>query len=141
MEFGDSPANSDWRGRFAFDVNALAGKEIVYAKLKLANPDLTSDPCNFKGSIVIFYNDFLPGLTAADYYSVAIAGPQMFPWNAEPLEFSTDFLKTKIAERASAHTELQFGIGYENIASDGDGVGEGRAYYADDITLTITYNE
>ena len=142
LAIGDSTVNTDWRGRFAFDVSSLAGKEIVNAKLKLANPDLSPNPCNFKGNIVIFYNDFLPGLDSGDYYSLAYAGPQIFFWNAEPLEFSTDFLKTKIAERASAHVELQFGIGYENTATGGlPGVAEGRVYYANDITLTITYTE
>jgi hypothetical protein len=141
VAIGDSPVNSDWRARFAFDVSSLAGKEIVNAKLKLANPVLSPNPCNFKGNIVIFYNDFLPDLTASDYFSPAYAGPQIFPWNAEPLEFSTDFLKTKIAERASAHVELQFGMGYENTASNMNGIAEGRVYYADNITLTVTYKE
>ena len=142
LAIGDSPANSDWRGRFAFDVSELEGKEIVDASLKLEDPELTPEPCNFKGVIVIFYNNFLPGLTAADYGSVAYAGPEMFLWNKDPLEFSTDFLKTEIAERASAHTELQFGIGYANNATGGlSGVAAGRVYYGDDITLTITYNE
>ena len=142
LAIGDSAVNTDWRGRFAFDVSSLAGKEIVNAKLKLANPDLSPNPCNFKGDIVIFYNDFLPGLDSGDYYSLAYAGAGIFSWCAEPLEFSTDFLKTKIAERASAHLELQFGIGYENTTTGGlPDVAEGGVYYANDITLTITYKE
>jgi len=143
LAIGDSIVNTDWRGRFAFDVSPLAGKEIVNAKLKLANPDYGSDPCNFKGDIVIFYNDFLPGLDAGDYYSPALASAGIFAWCAEPLEFSTDVLKTKIAEKAaSALKELQFGIGYENNTTGGlPGVAAGRVYFANDITLTIVYNE
>ena len=143
LAIGDLWWNADSRGRFAFDVSSLAGKEIKYAKLTLANPYLSSDPCNFKGDIVIYYNDFLAGgFTGADYWSPAYAGPQKFSWNAEPLEFATDFLKVKVAERATAHLELQFGIGYENPAIGGiPDVNELRVYHGDNITLTITYNE
>ena len=139
VAFGDSLINTDWRGRFAFDVSSLAGKDIVAAELKLSHPDIIGDSA-FKGDIVIFYNDFLP-LDAGDYFSAAYAGPETFDNDEDPLKFSTGFLEDKIAERASAHVQLQFGIGYENTGSDIDGDAEGRIYTSDDITLTVTYLE
>jgi hypothetical protein len=137
---GDSVANTDWRGLFAFDVSSLAGKEIVSAKIKLSNPTLYSI-CGFKGPILIWYYDFLPGVNAADYYGVPYAGPVVFPWNTEPLEFSTDFLKEKVIERASSG-ELQLAICYQNAAATATpGIPEGRQYDASDITLTVKYLE
>jgi hypothetical protein len=59
----------------------------------------------------------------------------------DPLEVSNDFLKTKIAERALAGTALQFGIGYYIMGPGTSLPGQGRGYYANDITLTVTYNE
>ena len=41
---GDDQTNLDIRGRFAFDVSALAGKEIVYSKLKLVVEYKSPDP-------------------------------------------------------------------------------------------------
>ena len=139
---GDGSTNLDVRGRFAFDVSALAGKEITSAKLKIANPDLTA-PCNFKGNIVIYYNDFLPGITAYDYtHGTVYAGPETFAWDAEPLQFSTDFLKAMVKQRADSGVKLQFGIGYQNAATGGlPDTMELRAYYEDFITLTVTYKE
>jgi len=137
----DSEFNTDWRGRFAFDVSALAGKDIQSAKLKLSANSISNPPCDFRGDIVIFYNDFLPGLTASDYTSAGYAGPQSFAWNANPLEFSTDFLRDKVKERADSGVEIQFGIGYAILASDLDGTPEGISYISDSTTLTVTYLE
>jgi len=141
IAFGDSAVNTDWRGLFAFDVSSLDGKELTSAKLKLTGPDYYS-VCDFKGNIYIFYNDFLPTLDAADYLpSGAYGTPHVFSYNTDPLEFSTDFLKDKVIERAASGEELQFIIGYENAVTDGEGDPEGRAYYANDITLTVKYLE
>jgi len=138
---GDSLANTDWRGLFAFDVSSLAGKELVSAKLRLSDP-LNYGTCNFKGPILIWYYDFLPGVDAADYSGTPYAGPQIFSWNVEPLEFSTDFLKEKVAERASSGVKLQFGICYQNPAATATpGVADGRQYDASDIILTVKYLE
>jgi hypothetical protein len=138
---GDSVYNTDWRGRFAFDVSSLTGKDVISATLKLSGPDITTPPCDFKGNIVIFFNDFLPGLTADDYYSTGTQG-QLFPWNLDPLQFSTDYLRDKVKERATSGVGLQFGIGYENAAAtNSNGIAEGRAYYANDVTLTVVYEE
>ena len=138
---GDSEFNTDWRGRFAFDVSALAGKDIQSAKLKLEDAERTYPPCDFRGEIVIFYNDFLPDLTASDYGSAGYAGPQSFAYNANPLEFSTDFLRDKVKERADSGVMIQFGIGYAIPISDFDGIIDGIAYISDGITLTVTYLE
>ena len=141
VEIGDSAYNTDWRGRFAFDVSALAGKEIKSAKLKLPNPDLTQISCDFKGNIMIFFNDFLPGLTASDYSSVGTEG-QLFLWDQSPLEFSTDFLRDKVKERADSGVELQFGIGYAlPLVTNSNNLIEGRRYSSGDITLTVIYLE
>jgi len=138
VAIGDSEFNTDMRGRFAFDVSSLAGKEIVSAKLKMKYWE--QFPCDFKGNILIFYNDFLPDITISDYYTVAYAGPEAFAWNTDPLEFSNDFLKNKIAERANANIELQFGIGYEKAnVTDGGKDFDGQAYPAESILLTVTY--
>jgi len=142
LGIGDSPFNTDCRGRFAFDVSSLSGKEIIYAKVSLVKPQLSANPCNFKGDILIFYNDFLPDLSAQDYYSVAYAGPEVFAWDADPLEFSNDFLKDKVKERADSGIKLQFGIGYQNSNTGGvKDIFEGRSYYNIDINITVTYYE
>jgi len=57
------------------------------------------------------------------------------------LEFSSSFLKEKIAERTSSGKELQFYIYYESVSTDGDHVAEGRVYDSSNITLTVTYIE
>jgi len=139
LKIGDSPFNSDWRGRFAFDVSSLVGKQIMFVLLKLESPNEYGGPCNFKGDIVIFYNDFLPDLTADDYYSAAYAGPETFACNADPLQVYGDFLFNKVHERAEANTELQFGIGYTNTASNMDNNFDGREYVL--ITLEVVYLE
>ena len=142
LGIGDSPYNTDCRGRFAFDVSSLSGKEIIYAKVSLVKPQLSANPCNFKGDILIFYNDFLPDLSAQDYYSAAYAGPEVFAWDADPLEFSNDFLKDKVKERADSGIKLQFGIGYQNSNTGGvKDIFEGRAYYSTNINITVTYYE
>jgi hypothetical protein len=138
VAIADSEFNTDLRGRFAFDVSSLAGKEIVSANLKMKY--MEQIPCDFKGNILIFYNDFLPDITTSDYYTAAYAGPETFAWNTDPLEFSNDFLKNKIAERANSNIELQFGIGYEKAnVTDGEGDFEGQYYLAESILLTVTY--
>jgi hypothetical protein len=105
----------DMRGRFAFDVNSLAGKNITYANLRLSVAATSPDPVNFKGPILIYYNDFLPDITISDYYNNNVyGGPETFAWNTDPIEFSNDFLINKIKERANAGIKLQFGIGFEN---------------------------
>ena len=142
VSLGNSPAGEDWRGRFAFDVSPVAGKEIVDAELKLADPDITAIPCTGKGDIVIMYNDFLPGITASDYGLPAIALAGQFTNDVNPLVVSNDLLKTKIAERALTSAPfLQFGIGYFIMGPGTSLPGQGRGYYANDITLTIVYNE
>ena len=133
--------NEDARGRFAFDVNPLAGKEIVDAELKLANPYITNPPPSVnKGIIVINYNDFLPDISNSDYAIAAYAEAGKFDHNTDPLVVSNDYIKTKIAERALANTPLQFGIGYwfMNLGNSADSA---RIYQASDITLTVKYNE
>jgi len=142
VAIGNSPTNLDLRGRFAFNVSSLAGKEIVDAELKLSTPDITIPPCTGKGDIVILYNDFLPDITFDDYFiggAIALAG--QFTNDVDPLVVSTDFLKTKIAERALAGTALQFGIGYWNPLPGASLPEEERLYQTNDITLTITYKE
>ncbi len=141
LTIGDSEFNTDWRGRFAFDVSALAGKDIQSAKLKLAAAERSYPLCDFRGEIVIFYNDFLPDLTASDYGSAGYAGPQSFAWDANPLEFSTDFLRDKVKERADSGVMIQFGIGYAIPISDFDGIIDGIAYLSDGVTLTVIYLE
>jgi len=142
IAFGDSPANIDWRGLFAFDVSSLAGKDIVDAQLKLADPTYYGT-CDFKGDIMIGYYDFLPGIDASDWSGVSSYGtPEFFAYNAEPLEFSTSFLIEKVEQRANSGTNLQFIITYQLPATGGaPGVPEGREYYPEDITLTVTYIE
>ena len=137
----DSEFNTDWRGRFAFDVSALGGKDIKSAKLKLSPNSISDPPCDFRGDIVIYYNDFLPDLTASDYASAGYAGPQSFAWNVRPLEFSTDFLRDKVKERADSGVEIQFGIGYAILTSDFDGKTEGMSFASETIILTVTYLE
>lgn len=139
LKIGDSPFNSDWRGRFAFNVSSLVGKQIMFVLLELDSPNEYGNPCNFKGDIAIFYNDFLPDLTADDYYSAAYAGPETFACNADPLQVHSDFLFDKILERAEANTELQFGIGYTNTASNNDNNFDGREYLL--VTLEVVYLE
>ena len=96
----------------------------------------------------------MPGLTASDYTSAGYAGPQSFAWNTDPLEFSTDFLRDKVKERADSGVRIQFDIGYAILISNfdrkDDGIiylpfatnsnnfAEGRIYYANKITLTVT---
>jgi hypothetical protein len=141
LGIGDSVFNTDWRGRFAFDVSSLAGKDIKSAELGLYQPALTDPKCDFKGNIVIFFNDFLPGLTASDYYSTGTEG-QLFTWDENPLKFSTDFLRDKVKERADSGVELQFGIGYElPLATNSNNFAEGRIYYTNKIILTVVYLE
>jgi hypothetical protein len=139
--FADSQYNTDWRGRFAFDVSSLDGKDIKSATLKLSNPDITDPPCDFKGNIMIFFNDFLPDLTSSDYSSVGTEG-MLFTWDLDPLKFSTDYLRDKVEERAESGVELQFGIGYELYqVTNGNNSAEGRAYFPGNITLTVVYEE
>jgi len=142
VTFGDSAANTDWIGLFAFDVSSIAGKEIESAELKLSDPT-PYNICDFKGDICIGYMDFLPGITQSDYTSGTSYGfPECFPWDADPLEFSTSFLEDKVEERAIAGTELQFQIAYALTAIGGLlDVAEGRLYQSNDITLTVTYIE
>ena len=143
IAIGDDPSNHDMRGRFAFDVGALAGKEITSVKLKLVALYISPDLCNFKGNIVIYYNDFLPDITVYDYtHGTVYAGPETFAWDADPLQFSTDFLKAMVKERADSGVKLQFGIGYQNAATGGlPDTLEIRYYEKDGITLTVTYEE
>jgi len=139
--FGDSIYNTNWVGLFAFDVSSLDGKEITSAKLKLSSPTIPN-VCDFKGDIIIWYADFLPGITQSDYSSGTAYGPPVrFSYDADPLEFSSSFLKEKIAERTSSGKELQFYIYYESVSTDGDHVAEGRVYDSSNITLTVTYIE
>jgi len=142
VSFGDSQYNTDWRGRFSFDISSLKGYEIISAKVSLKYPQLSPNPCNFKGNIVIFYNDFLPDITSSDYYIASYAGPEVFAWDVDPLEFSNDFLKNKVKERVDSGIKLQFGIGYQNTNTGGlPDVFEGRSYYNTTITLIVTYYE
>ena len=84
----------------------------------------------------------MPGLTASDYTSAGYADPQSFAWNVKPLEFSTDFLRDKVKERADSGVELQFGIGYAlPLVTNSNNLIEGRRYSSGDITLTVTYLE
>jgi hypothetical protein len=130
----------DMRGRFAFDLNTLAGKKIVYAELKLVNPYIANPSGIPKGDIVINYNDFLPDISFSDYKIAAYALAGKFANDADPLIVSNDFLKTKIAERALAGIALQFGIGYWDMNNNNIN-SSGRTYQADDITLSVTYSE
>ncbi len=139
MAIGDSLFNTDWRGRFAFDVSSLAGKEIKDAKLFLKYTSAGGGGA-FKGDIVLNYNDFLPGLTASDYNSLAYASvcpPLKYPIN--DIVVTDNTLKNKVKERADSGKELQFGIGFTNVGSDNDGEAEGMVYYKENITLTVTY--
>jgi hypothetical protein len=133
----------DERGRFAFDLSLLAGKEITYAQIKLINPTYSTALCNFMGDIAIFYNDFLPGITKEDYFTNNTYGsPAIFSWKADPLQFSDDFLKNKVQERAASGTKLQFGIGFTKPAAAGSlNLLAIRTYYKEDIILTVTYKE
>jgi hypothetical protein len=133
----------DERGRFAFDLSTLAGKEITYAQVKLINPNYTKDLCNFMGDIAIFYNDFLPDITKDDYYNNNTYGsPAVFSWDEEPLQFSDDFLKNKVKERADSGTKLQFGIGFTKPAAAGSlNLMACRSYYKENIILTVKYKE
>jgi hypothetical protein len=141
VAFGDSIYNTDWIGVFAFDVSSLDGKEITSAKLKLSSPAI-HNVCDFKGDIIILYENFLPGITQSDYILFPLSGHTVnFSYDTDPLEFSTSFLKEKIVERASSGQELQFYVFYSNPATDGDGVAEGRVYDSSSITLTVTYLE
>lgn len=125
------------------DVSVLAGKNVTSATLELKDPDLTANPCNFKGRILVFFVDFLPGgLTVDDWGDIPYGGPFIFNWDATPLRCSSNFLISTIVDRASVPRKLQFSITYENPATGGiPGVPEGRVYYPNDITLTVTYTE
>jgi hypothetical protein len=140
---GDTATPYDSRGRFAFDISMLAGKEITGAELKLINPEIGSNPCNHKGNIVIFYNDFLPGITKEDYFIQNVyGGPEIFAWDADPLKFSNDFLKEKVKERANSGLKLQFGIGFEKPwTSSIPNNNQYRKYKMQDIILTVYYTE
>ena len=99
----------------------------------------------------------MPDLTASYYTSAGYAGPQSFAYDIDPLEFSTDFLRDKVKERADSGVEIQFGIGYaipvSNFDGKNDGIiylpfatnsnnfAEGRIYYANKILLTVAYLE
>jgi len=141
MFIGDSEFNTDIRGRFAFDVSSLAEKEIIKATLKLLGGAEIYN-CDFKGPIVVYYNDFLPGLTSSDYFGVAYAGPEIFPWDTYLIEFSNEFLKNKVKERADSGVKIQFGIGYQDTNTGGlSNVYEGLVYIKERITLTVSYLE
>ena len=135
---GDSQFNTDWRGRFAFNVSILEKKKIEGVSLKLTNPQMYND-CSFKGNIYLNYNDFLPDITSSNYFNAAYAPANNFTWDADPLEISDDFLKNKVIERAETGLELQFGMSFEKNISDNDGVADGRAYKSGDITLKVMY--
>jgi hypothetical protein len=105
----------------------------------LENYDDIGTPCNFKGDIVIFYNDFLPDLTADDYYSVGYENAGTFPCNTDTLQVFSDLLLDKVYERANSNTELQFGIGYTNAVSNMDNKFDGREYFS--ATLRVAYIE
>jgi hypothetical protein len=140
---GDSEENLDLRGRFAFDVSILSGKEITYAKLKLINPLITGI-VDFKGPILIYYNDFLPDITVSDYFNNNVYGsPETFAWNADPIEFSNTFLKKMVKERADAGIKLQFGIGFQSAYSGGAPDTPEFRYYAQNncIILSVKYKE
>jgi hypothetical protein len=139
MAIGDSQFNTDWRGRFAFDLSTLKGKEIKDAKLILKYSESWGGAA-FKGDIVVNYNDFLPDLTASDYNSLAYApATQALKYPINDIVISDDILKNKVKERTEAGEELQFGIGFTNAGSDNDGEAEGMLYYKEKITLTVTY--
>jgi hypothetical protein len=139
MAIGDSQFNTDWRGRFAFDLSSLKGKEIKDATLSLKYYDPMGIAA-FKGDIFINYNDFLPDLTSSDYSSPAYAPAGHYPWNPlSDMTVSDDFLKNKVKERADSGIELQFGISFSSADSDFDNLAEGKIYHKEDIKLTVKY--
>lgn len=142
VAFGDSAANTDWAGLFAFDVSSLARKEIVSAELKLSSPTYYGT-CDFKGEIAIELHDFLPEITQSDYSGgTFITVIKWFDWDEDPLKVpSNDTLKEAVAERALIGMQVQFLIGYDYVTTDGEGDAEGRLYQSDDITLTVKYIE
>jgi hypothetical protein len=140
VTFGDNAADKDVRGFFAFNINPLSGKNLISASLKLIDPNTTAK-IDFKGNIQIWYVDFLAGgITGSDYMNVPYSGSQSFKWNADPLQFSTDFLKNIISDRAEAQRKLEFGIWFADSTIGGDsGVKEVRTYHNSDIVLTVVY--
>jgi hypothetical protein len=140
LKIGDSSFNSDWRGRFAFDVSDLAGKQITVEILTVGTSTFYGNPCSFKeGDIVMFYNDFLPDLTADDYYSAGYELAKTSPCDADSIMVWSNFLIDKIREMAYENTEIQFGIGYTNTSSNMDNNFDGRSFV--NITLRVAYIE
>jgi hypothetical protein len=141
VTFGDSSSDNDVHGFFAFDVSPLSGKNLISASIKLVDSNTTAK-IDFKGNIQIWYVDFLAGgITGSDYNTnIPYSGPQSFKWNADPLQFSTDFLKNIISDRAGAQRKLELGVWFENSAIGGDnGAKEVRTYHNNDIILTVVY--
>ena len=134
---GDLITNVKVKGFISFDINELAGRNIISARLNIKGAGV-GNPSAMPGNLGIGSTNYGNSLDASDYTSPVNSIASFRP-GFRVMDISNNQIKDYIQSVATAGGRYaQFVLGYASTSNNG--VADGLSILSGDISLEVTYN-